>query len=108
MPDKRLADDIADRIRRLEAARGKTIVLRAVRSVLPCFRGRLTERRSCFVLEFRDDNPGFFWHHDIIRELLTCLEEERGKSVVLYDGDVQYVELPLHRIRKGHHPTDRS
>ncbi len=106
MPRKRPADDISDRIRRIEAAHGKPVVLQSVRSAVPCFRGRMTEKRDCFVLEYRDDNPGFFWHHDIIRELLACIEGQRGKSVTLYDGDVQYVELPLRRARQGNRSPD--
>jgi hypothetical protein len=107
MSGKRLADDIAERIRRIETARGKTVILRPVRSTLPCFRGRVTEKRDCFVLEYRDDTPGFFWHHDILRELLSCIEDQRGRSVTLYDGDVQYVEAPVRSVRRGDHPSGR-
>jgi len=107
MSSRRLAGDIAERIGRIEAVHGKTVLLRPVHSALPCFRGRVTEKRDCFVLEYRDDTPGFFWHHDILRELLSCIEEKRGKSVTLYDGDVQYVEVPVRRVRPDDHPSDR-
>ena len=54
---------------------GKPIVLRGVRDPDPLWRGRLTERPSHFLLEYRDATVGVFWHHDIIRELLDLLEQ---------------------------------
>ncbi|MGQ9730727.1 MAG: hypothetical protein ACUVX8_05570 [Candidatus Zipacnadales bacterium] len=97
--------DIEARIQRLEAVTGKRIIVRPVRSRCQCFRGRLTEKAQYIVLEYRDDVPGYFWHHDILHELLDCIEEGRGQQITLYDGDVQYVEVPLHRTRKRPRPS---
>ena len=64
-----------ERRREVERRLGKRIVLRGVRDPDPLWRGRLTERPSHFLLEYRDATVGFFWHHDIIRELLDLLEQ---------------------------------
>lgn len=101
-------NDIDERIKRIEARTGKRILLRPVRVRNPAFRGRVCEKRTHFVLEYRDENPGYFWHHDVLRELLTCIERDVGKTVTLYDGDVQYVEIPLRRARKGNRPPHTS
>lgn len=73
-------DPISTRVRRLEQQRGIGIVLRAVHAPDKRFRGRLTRRGARIIVEYRDDTPGFFWHHDILRELLDCLE--RGEDDV--------------------------
>jgi hypothetical protein len=100
--------DIDERIQRIEQSTGKPVALRAVSPTNCCFRGRVSERGDCFLVEYRDDIAGYFWHHDIIRELLACIEERRGQKITLYDGDVQYVEVPLRRARKGNRPPSRS
>jgi hypothetical protein len=97
-------DDIDQRIRRIETRTGKRVLLHPVQARNPAFRGRVSERGAHFVVEYRDENPGYFWDRDIVRELLTCIEKGIGKTVTLYDGDVQYVEIPLRRARKGNRP----
>ncbi len=96
--------DIEARIQRIESATGKPVILRGVRPSCGCFRGRVMERGHCFVIEYRDETPGFFWHHDLIRELLSCIEEQRGQRVTLYDGDVQYVEFTSRRAFRRSRP----
>ena len=71
-----------ERLRAAERRLGKRIVLRGVREPDPQWRGRLTERRSHFLLEYRDATVGFFWHHDIIRELLDLLEQGETAAVL--------------------------
>jgi len=96
--------DIEARIRRIEDVTGKPVVLRPVRPACHCFRGRVTERSHCFLIEYRDETPGYFWHHDLLRELLSCIEQRRGQSVTLYDGDVQYVEVATRRAFRRSRP----
>jgi hypothetical protein len=103
-----LEPDIDARIQRIESLTGKPVVLRPVRPTCHCFRGRVTEKSACFVLEYRDETSGYFWHHDIIRDLLACIEERRGQAITLYDGDVQYVEAPLRRAHKRNHPPRQT
>ena len=85
---------IDERIRKLEQLRRKRIVLRGVRTNDPHFRGRLLERKSYIVLEYRDDKPGYFWQYEIIEELLDLVEKE-SSNIILYEGDYQYVDVPL-------------
>ena len=83
-----------DRISKLEELCGKRIVLRGVRTSNKHFRGRLVERNGYIVLEYRDDQPGYFWHYKIIEELLDLVEKRSG-NIILYEDDYQYVEVPL-------------
>lgn len=101
--------DIDARIRRIERLTGKLVILRAVRPWCPCFRGRVTEHGRHFLVEYRDETAGFLWDHDLIRELLSCIEERRGQKITLYEGDVQYVEIPKRRNarRNPSPPSDR-
>ena len=96
--------EIDERLQRIEEATGKPVVIRAVRPQQCCFRGRVQERGGCFLVEYYDDTPGYFWDHDIVRELLECIERRRGQKITLYDGDVQYVEVPLQRAHRGRRP----
>jgi hypothetical protein len=78
--------EITERISRLEQALGRRVVLRGVRVPDPLFRGRVSERKGVVVLEYRDAEVGYFWHYDIIEELLLLAGQ--GKlNVVLYEGD---------------------
>ncbi|MFQ6132585.1 MAG: hypothetical protein ACE5R4_11155 [Armatimonadota bacterium] len=85
---------LGERVRAVERATGKRIVLRNVRTCDPSFRGRIAHRPGYVVLEYRDDQPGYFWHVPIVEELLRLVELGAG-SVTLYEGDRQYVEVPL-------------
>lgn len=79
-------DALSGRVKRLEARYGARIILRAVHVPDPGFRGSVRRRGGRIVVEYRDDTPGFFWHHDILRELLERLE--RGEDdVTLRDDD---------------------
>ena len=100
--------EIDARIARIESSTGKPVVLRPVRPTNCCFRGRVCERQSAFVVEYRNDSDDHAKLYEILRDLLDCIDERRGQKITLYDGDVQYVEIPLHRARKGNRPPPRS
>jgi len=100
--------DTDARIHRIERLTGKPVILRPVRPTCRCFRGRVAEKGGCFLVEYRDETSGYFWHHDVIRELLTCIEERRGQRITLYDGDVQYVELPVRRASQPKRPPQQT
>ena len=85
---------IFERIIQLERSTGKRILLRGIRETNPEFRGRITKRPLYYLLEYRDDEPGYFWHYDIVAELLDCLEQERV-NVTLYEDGCQFQEVPL-------------
>ncbi|MBU0609673.1 MAG: hypothetical protein KKI08_17430 [Armatimonadetes bacterium] len=71
-----------ERVRETERRLGKRIILRGVRDAYPLWRGRISAFPSHFLLEYRDATVGFFWHHDIIRELLDLLEQGRTEAVL--------------------------
>lgn len=54
---------------------GRPIILRAARWPDPTLRGRVSQRAGALVLEYRDDGAGYFWHLDIIGELLGYVEQ---------------------------------
>ncbi len=62
---------------RLEAASrwGRPIGVRACRWPDPGLRGRVTRRAGAIVLEYRDDGAGYFWHLDLVAELLSYVEQ---------------------------------
>lgn len=80
------------RVADLERITGKPIIIRGTRLRNPLFRGRIVERSGCIIVEYRDDVAGYFWHYEIIEELLSRLEEGR-RNVVLYEGDIQYTDV---------------
>jgi hypothetical protein len=96
--------DLEARIHRIEGLTGKPVHLRPVRPPCHCFRGRVTERRHGFLIEYRDEGPGDCRDLGLLRELLDCIEERRGQSVTLYDGDVQYVEVATPRAVRRTRP----
>jgi len=83
---------IRRRIACLEDRLGKAVVIRGVRHRNRSFRGRILSRPGCFVVEYRDDIAGYFWHYEIIEELLNHLEHSRC-NVVVYEGDIQYTDV---------------
>lgn len=77
----------------VEKAIGKPIVLRAIRTPEQELRGRITSRAGYVLLEYRDETAGYFWHHDIIRELLALVRQGHH-DFVLYDWDAVFAQLP--------------
>jgi hypothetical protein len=50
------------------------------------------------VVEWRDDTAGYFWHYDILEQLLGHLE--RGcVSLTLRDGEAPSVDVPARNLR---------
>jgi hypothetical protein len=84
---------IRKRIAQLERLLGKRVVIRGARLRNPLFRGRIIQRPGRIIIEYRDDTAGYFWHYRIIEELLDHLEQGR-LNVVLYEGDIQYADIP--------------
>ncbi len=84
---------IARRVAEAEDAIGRRIVLRGTRHRNRKFRGRIAVRPTCVLVEYRDDTAGYFWHYQIIEELLDHLLQGR-LNVVVYEGDIQYVYAP--------------
>lgn len=80
--------------RRVEAAErrlGRRLVLRGACWPDPTLRGRVSRRAGAVVLEYRDDVVGFFWHYDIIGELLDHVEKDR-LEITLRDREHPSIE----------------
>lgn len=89
---------IAARIARLEKRLGLRVVVRGVRSPDPTFRGGLRRIPGAVVVQWRDDTAGYFWHYDIIEQLLGHLE--RGcVNLTLRDGEAPSADVPAHILR---------
>ena len=84
---------LESQVREVEEAIGKPIVLRGIKTPDPSVRGRISSRPGYLLLEYRDETAGYFWHHDIIRELLERLRQGE-RDVVLYDWDALFARLP--------------
>lgn len=54
----------------LERRLGCPILVREIRTNDPDFRGRLRKRAGAIVLEYQVAQKGFFWHADVVEELL--------------------------------------
>jgi hypothetical protein len=77
--------DLVARMERLEAVLGARLHFRLVHMPDPGLRGRVVEKRGVVEIECNDVNPGFFWHLDVLRELLTRLEGGEAAPITLMD-----------------------
>lgn len=77
---------VEERVRRLEQATGKRVVLRGVKVPERAFRGRVSLQAGLIVLEYRDETAGYFWHYSILEELLGYAEAGQY-DVVLYEKE---------------------
>ena len=84
---------LESQVREVEQATGARIVLRGIKTPDPSVRGRISSRPGYLLLEYRDETAGYFWHHDIIRELLA-LVRQRHRDFVLYDWNALFARLP--------------
>jgi len=69
------------------------LVLRGARWPDPTLRARVTRRAGALVLEYLDDVVGFFWHYDIISELLDHVEKDH-LEITLRDREHPSIEDP--------------
>ncbi|MFO7946670.1 MAG: hypothetical protein R6V19_07640 [Armatimonadota bacterium] len=74
---------------KLEAQIGMPIVVRGIHAPDPALRGRIVHKIDRIVLEYRDDNAGYFWHIDILREMFEMLGDGVFEAV-LRDDDMHY------------------
>jgi len=84
---------LESQVREVEQATGERIVLRGVKTPDPSVRGRISSRPGYLLLEYHDETAGYFWHHDIIRELLKLVREGQ-RDFVLYDWDMMLAAPP--------------
>jgi len=70
-----LPEPLARRVKELAARLGRRIILRPRRWPDRRLRGRLQRLPGALVIEYRDDVAGYFWHYDIVSELLDYAEQ---------------------------------
>lgn len=70
-----LPGPIMARVKAAAGRWGRAIILRAARWPDANLRGRISQRAGALVLEYRDDGAGYFWHLDIISELLDYVDQ---------------------------------
>jgi len=91
MRKENLPEELRRRVEALETNTGRLVVLRGAHWPDPGLRGRLSQRAGAIVLEYRDDVAGFFWHYDLIAELLD--HAERGHlEATLRDSEARKLE----------------
>lgn len=73
---------------RLEAqdAVGRRLVLRAIQDPDPRLLGRITDRGSYLLVEYRDAVSGYFWDLDALRNLLGRVRAGE-KNISVYEDD---------------------
>ena len=94
---------LEEAVREVEEAIGKPIVLRAIHTPEQEVRGRISSQAGYLLLEYRDETAGYFWHHDIIRELLE-LVRQGCRDLVVYDWNM--VVAPLVDKADGEMPDE--
>ncbi len=72
-----LPEKLRRRIRLAEERVGRRIIVRGAKWPDPTLRGRVSQRAGAIVIEYRDDVAGYFWHFDIINELLDHVVQGR-------------------------------
>ena len=77
---------ILRRVKALEQATGRRVVLRGLHPVDETFRGRVVAGPGLIVLEYRDDTAGYYWHYPIIESLLSYAESG-CLDVVVHEGE---------------------
>lgn len=66
--------ELEEKRRRLERRLGAHIEVRGVKVLKnPKFRGRLRVRGSHVIVEYQEEQPGFFWYADTVNLLLNML-----------------------------------
>ncbi|MBC7286666.1 MAG: hypothetical protein H5T86_01200 [Armatimonadetes bacterium] len=75
MTPKELPESIRKRIAAIERRTGRRIFVRGAKWPDSRLKGRVSERAGAVIVEYRDETAGYFWHIDIIDELLDHVEQ---------------------------------
>ena len=92
--------DIDTRIAQVEEATGKRLIVRAIATPEPEFRGWVEVRPSTVVIEYVEELPGYFWGFELLERLLRWVESgggsawfyEQGGTLVRIAADTERTE----------------
>ncbi len=79
-------------VKETEKKIGKPIVLRGIQSPDREWRGHIAQRPGYVLIEYRDDMAGYFWHYDIIRQLVALVASGR-RNIAVYEGGIQFPDI---------------
>jgi hypothetical protein len=84
--------EIDARIAQVEAALGKRLIVRTVRTPEPEFRAWVQVRPSSVIIEYVEELPGYFWGFELLERLLEWVERGGG-SAWFYEQDGRLVSI---------------
>lgn len=93
-----LPDNLRRQVEALEQRWNRPILLRSCRWPDPGLRGRVRRSHGAIVVEYRDDVAGYFWHFDIISELLRHVERGEFDVISRDDGPNSIAHKPHHDL----------
>jgi len=85
--------EIDARIEQVEAAIGRRLIVRTVRTPEPEFRGWVQVRPSAVVIEYVEELPGYFWGFELLERLLEWVEAGGG-TAWFYEHGGRLVSVP--------------
>jgi len=85
--------EIDARIAQVEAAVGRRLIVRTVRTPEPEFRGWVQVRPSAVVIEYVEELPGYFWGFELLEHLLDWVEAGGG-TAWFYEQGGSLVSIP--------------
>lgn len=85
--------EIDARIAQVEAAVGRRLIVRTVRTPEPEFRGWVQVRPSAVVIEYVEELPGYFWGFELLERLLDWVETGGG-TAWFYEQGGRLVSVP--------------
>ena len=84
------------RIAHVEEVVGKPLIVRAVVTPEPQFRGYVEVRADSIVIEYAEETPGYFWGYELLEELLDWVESG-GDSAWFHLHDRRLIRIPVYR-----------
>ncbi len=88
--------DIDTRIAEAEEATGKRLIVRAITTPEPQFRAWVDVRADSVIIEYAEEQPGYFWGYELLERLLEWVEDG-GASAWFYEQGDRLIRIPASR-----------
>ncbi|MGD9494733.1 MAG: hypothetical protein AB7Y46_00355 [Armatimonadota bacterium] len=95
--------EIDAHIARIEERLGKRLIVRAVRTPEPELRGYVEVRPHRVLIEYSEEQPGYFWAYELLERLLEWVEAGGGSSY-FYDHAGRLLRVPADLDATGSEP----